>query len=148
MLGRLARWLRLLGHDVAYFRSIRDEDLVAFACREGRRILTRDTRLVQRRAARGAILIHSHDLEAQLEEMLPHLGGSLAFPAAGARCAECNHPMQPLEKDQARSRVPPFVFQTQDLFLECPECRRVYWSATHVRGIRDRLKKVAAPDEP
>ncbi len=148
MLGRLARWLRLLGHDVAYFKAIRDEELVAFATREGRRILTRDTRLVQRRAARGAILIHSQNLEEQLEEMLPHLGGSLVFPAAGARCTICNRPMQPLERDLAKSRVPRYVFETQISFLECPQCRRVYWNATHVRGIRGRIGKLAAPDEP
>lgn len=147
MLGRLARWLRLLGHDVAYFRSIRDEELVAFAQREGRRILTRDTRLVQRRAVRGAILIRSHELEEQLEEMLPHLG-SLHFPAAASRCAVCNQPMQPLDHALARGRVPPYVFETQASFLECTSCRRVYWSATHVRGIRRRLGKVAPPDEP
>ncbi|HEU5180249.1 MAG TPA: Mut7-C RNAse domain-containing protein [Candidatus Polarisedimenticolia bacterium] len=148
MLGRLARWLRLLGHDVAYFRTIRDEELVDFARREGRRILTRDTRLVQRRAARDAILIHSHALEEQLEEMLPYLGGSLAFPAAGTRCTVCNKSMLVLDRALAKSRVPPYVFQTQASFLECPECRRVYWSATHVRGIRRRLRKVADPDEP
>jgi uncharacterized protein with PIN domain len=144
MLGRLARWMRLLGHDVAYFRSVRDEDLVAFAAREGRRILTRDTRLVQRRAARGAILIHSHHLEDQLREMLPHLGGSLVLPAA-PRCALCNRPMQPLDRSLAENRVPSYVFETQSSFLECPQCRRVYWSATHVRGIRDRLERLAAP---
>ena len=147
MLGRLARWLRLLGHDVAYFRSIRDEDLVDFALREDRRILTRDTRLVQRRAARGAILIHTHELQDQLEEMLPYLGGSLTFPADRARCAVCNLPMQRLEKTLARGRVPPYVFQTQETFVECPNCRRVYWSATHVRGIRELLKKAAASRE-
>jgi len=148
MLGRLARWLRLLGHDVAYFRAIRDEELVAFAQREGRRILTRDTRLVQRRAARGTILIHSQVLEEQLEEMLPHLGGRFSFPAAGARCTVCNEPMRALDRYLAKSRVPLYVYETQTSFLECLKCRRVYWSATHVRGIRSRLRKVASPDEP
>ena len=75
MLGRLARWLRILGHDASYFRRIHDADLVELAVRERRILLTRDTRLVQRRAAGGALLIRSHLLEDQ---------PALASPAAGA----------------------------------------------------------------
>jgi len=49
MLGKLARWLRVLGYDAAYERRISDDDLVRRARSEGRILLTRDTRLVRRR---------------------------------------------------------------------------------------------------
>ncbi|MCK7525684.1 MAG: Mut7-C RNAse domain-containing protein [Ignavibacteriales bacterium] len=52
MLGRLAKWLRILGFDVLYFSKAEDPDLVAIARREGRVLLTRDTGLIERTARR------------------------------------------------------------------------------------------------
>ena len=52
MLGTLAKWLMILGHDVTYYQKIDDGDLVAVARREGRTILTCDRRLVKRRGAK------------------------------------------------------------------------------------------------
>src|SRR2546422_11066774 len=66
MLGTLAKWLILLGHDVAYFPRIEDHELVQMARREGRTILTRDRRLVQRRDAKDHILIESQNLRDQI----------------------------------------------------------------------------------
>ncbi|HXU11729.1 MAG TPA: DUF5615 family PIN-like protein, partial [Candidatus Binatia bacterium] len=62
MLGTLAKWLIILGHDVFYTARIEDRRLVELARREGRTILTRDRRLVLRRDARDHILIESQDL--------------------------------------------------------------------------------------
>src|SRR2546427_9548691 len=70
MLGTLAKWLIILGHDVAYFPRIEDGDLVALARREERTLLTRDRRLVQRRDARDHILIASQDLREQVRQVL------------------------------------------------------------------------------
>ena len=42
MLGRLAKWLRILGYDTLYFSSLDDNDLVRIARAEGRMVLTRD----------------------------------------------------------------------------------------------------------
>ncbi len=52
MLGRLAKWLKILGFDVLYFSKAEDRDLVEIARREGRVLLTRDTGLIERTAKR------------------------------------------------------------------------------------------------
>ena len=141
MLGRLARWLRILGHDVLYFRHIEDAELVDLAAREGRVLLTRDTRLVQRKAARGALLIHSHLLEEQLRQMVRWNREALLAPQLCRRCLECNQETVAVEKAALRGRVPAYVFETQSRFMACPSCGRVYWRATHVQDMLRRLRR-------
>ncbi|MCI0569054.1 MAG: Mut7-C RNAse domain-containing protein [Acidobacteria bacterium] len=141
MLGRLARWLRILGHDVVYFHHVEDSELVDLAVREGRVLLTRDTRLVQRKAARGALLIHSHLLEEQLRQMVRWNRDALLAPQLCRRCLECNEATVPVEKSSLRGRVPAYVFETQTRFMTCPACGRIYWKATHVRDMLRRLRR-------
>lgn len=139
MLGGLARWLRVLGVDVAHDPGWDDAELVERAVAEGRTILTRDRRLILRRAARDHLLIRSGDLGEQLAqvfvdlELRPDPGGLFG------RCLRCNAPLAPLAPELAATRVPEFVARTQREFRECPRCRRVYWPATHVRRMRERL---------
>lgn len=142
MLGRLARWLRILGHDVVYYRAIDDGDLVRLAVGQRRVILTRDTRLVQRRAARHAILIESPYLEEQLGQMVRVCGPALCAPGLCRRCLECNVPTSSIQKSRVRDRVPPYVYRTQSSFLSCPACHRIYWKASHVRGMILRLHRI------
>ncbi|HEV8374691.1 MAG TPA: Mut7-C RNAse domain-containing protein [Candidatus Polarisedimenticolia bacterium] len=146
MLGKLARWLRILGHDVLYFRRIEDADLVEIAVRESRILLTRDTRLVQRRAARGSVLIHSHLLDDQLKEIFRWNPEAMLAARRCRRCLECNEPTRPIEKRAIRARVPPYVYRNHARFRECPACGRLYWRATHVRNMMQRLRQSVPVD--
>jgi len=58
-----------------------------------------------------------------------------------ALCLECNQPLPEKSKQQVKDRVPPYVFQTQDQYMECPACRRIYWRGTHWQAMTQRLKK-------
>jgi uncharacterized protein with PIN domain len=132
MLGALARWLRALDLDVAYDPSLDDPDLVAFAVAEGRTILTRDRRLVERRLARNHLLIRSDQVEEQVRQVLADLG---IRPDPGrllGRCLRCNLPLETVPAERARARVPPWVARTQEEFRACPGCGRIYWRGTHV----------------
>jgi uncharacterized protein with PIN domain len=146
MLGRLARWLRILGHDAAYFHKIEDADLVKLALRERRVLLTRDTRLVRRRAARTALLIRSHLLEEQLQEVGRWKPEALRAPKLGRRCLVCNEATLSVEKASVRTRVPAYVYHTQSRFLRCPSCDRIYWRATHVADMLRRLRQGGTVD--
>ena len=143
MLGTLAKWLILLGHDVVYFTRIEDEDLVALAVREGRTILTRDRRLAQRRAARDHVLIRSQELEAQIRQVLEERRLRIRKSSLFRRCVRCNRRTRPVPPRAVRDQVPPYVFRTQKRFARCPACQRIYWKATHVsrmiETLRDRI---------
>jgi uncharacterized protein with PIN domain len=147
MLGGLARWLRVLGLDVAYDPALDDAALVRLAAGEGRVILTRDRRLVQRRLARNHLLIASDEVGAQLRQVLDELRVAPDPARLLSRCLRCNQPLVPLAAERARERVPPYVASTRERFRECPRCGRVYWSATHVERMRERLARfgVALP---
>jgi uncharacterized protein with PIN domain len=128
MLGSLAKWLRILGYDVAYPPSADDNELVRLARAEGRVLLTRDTGLARRRGL-TALLIESESLEDQVRQVIEQMGLSLDRPFS--RCSVCNTSLQRVDKDLVRDRVPPYVFQTQDNFSICPHCDKIYWQGTH-----------------
>jgi uncharacterized protein len=137
MLGRLARWLRLMGYDAAYLPDTDDLEVVRQARAQSRTILTRDKGLAQRSGI-TAILIASQRLEEQIVEVR-QLIGPPQEPAI-ARCGVCNTPLEDLARSAAQERVPPYIWRTQDAFTECPGCRRVYWPGTHWNAIQSRLK--------
>lgn len=144
MLGRLARWLRILGYDTAYEKVITDEGLIERVIREDRWLLTRDGYLVQRKVLRGRhTLIESDDLENQLRQLHQDLKIDLDLNRQREyRCADCNVALMPISPDDARPLVPPFVAQEYREFLQCPHCRRVFWPGTHWHDLLSRVTAI------
>ncbi len=137
--GKLARWLRLLGYDVAYMETA-DKLAVAWRARsEGRILLTRDRGLANRRGLQG-IWIRAQGLEEQIDQVLREVDPP--FPEAAPRCMACNVPLVSLAWEKARELVPPYVARTQRTFSQCPECGKVYWSGTHWEEIKARFEEV------
>jgi hypothetical protein len=139
MLGRLARWLRALGHNAAYDNTADDPSLLKRAARERRLLVTRDTRLAATPRGRRAILLHANDTPAQLRELVEALGIT-RHPGLLTRCIVCNTRLRTATADQVEERVPAYVRSTQRRFRACPGCGRVYWSGTHRRGILAALE--------
>lgn len=130
MLGRLARWLRVLGFDASYRKELPGEHLLTLAAREERIVVTRDARLRDPRGRARVIRVTSADFRDQLRELdrvLP-LGGVDTRPQ---RCVECNEAVLPLAPGEVPESVPEYVRTTQTDFRRCPRCRRVFWPATH-----------------
>jgi uncharacterized protein with PIN domain len=142
MLGRLARWLRLMGYDAAFLADTPDIDLVRLARAESRLLLTRDRELAARRGVQ-ALFIESQDFEAQLAQVQQEVGPP-PEPVV-PRCGVCNTPLKPLSKQAARERVPPYVWRTQEHFTYCEGCHRVYWQGTHWEGIQEQLGEHDGP---
>lgn len=133
MLGRLTRWLRVLGYDTVYAPDADDTELLRRARAEGRVLLTADRALAARRGAR-TLLIQAQDLAGQLRQARTALG-----PPPGkefSRCVACNGELVEADRSALTDRVPPFVFATQREFYRCPDCGRIYWPGTHVEHMR------------
>jgi uncharacterized protein with PIN domain len=141
--GKLARWLRLMGYDARFFRGGSDAELVAIALKEGRIIVTRDTRIMQRRlVTKGklkALLIESDQPERQIRQLIDSLHLDWRFNPFSL-CLECNQPLVERKKAELKELVPPYVFKTQDQFRQCPKCQRIYWRGTHWRAMTKRLE--------
>ncbi|MFO8102178.1 MAG: Mut7-C RNAse domain-containing protein [Dehalococcoidia bacterium] len=132
--GRLARRLRMLGYDTLFINGADDDELIRIALREGRILLTRDTGITTRRVVTTgkikALLVESDDVTDQLWQVVKALNlGPESEPFS--ICIECNVPLIPKEKDEVRDLVPPHVFKTHSQFVQCPQCKRVFWRGTH-----------------
>ncbi len=142
--GKLAKWLRMIGYDTLFFNGSNDFHMVATALNEGRVILTRDTQIMKRRVVIGgrlkAILIKSDKPELQMRQVINDLNLDCQFKPF-AICLECNQPLLEGSKQQVEGRVPPYVFQTQNQYMECPICQRIYWRGTHWQRMTGKLKK-------
>ena len=139
MLGRLAKWLRILGYDTLYFSSLDDNDLVRMARAEGRMVLTRDREMVRRRGI-DSLLIESDNFKEQVRQVLHDL--NLKQDSSFSRCPVCNTSLQNIAKEAVREKVPPYVFKTQKRFSLCPQCDKIYWRGTHWQRMKERLKRL------
>ncbi len=133
MLGRTARWLRMLGFDTFYDNRAVDPDLRDMCLAEKRILLTKDVALHKSLPAAGSFRVRAVHPRQQLEEIAAAFGlGRFSLPC---RCSLCNGALLPLEKEEASGRVPPYVFRTQEAFQRCERCGKLYWPGTHAAGI-------------
>ncbi|MBM3254776.1 MAG: hypothetical protein FJZ08_00520 [Candidatus Omnitrophica bacterium] len=142
-LGHLARWLRILGLDAAYFSRDNSGSLIIQALREERIILTRNHRL-PRSAGIRLVQIESEKIKPQLVEVLRKLRLKLDPSRMFSRCVLCNEELARADKETIKMRVPEYVFKTQDEFFCCPKCERVYWQGTHWGNVELALKEITA----
>lgn len=142
MLGGLAKWLRILGLDTVFDPSLDDPEIVDRSVEEGRTILTRDSRLILRKRAWNHVFVRSEVVDEQVSQVLDELAIEPDPDELFSRCLRCNVPLIETPADQAAREVPPYVARTQSRFRRCPECRRIYWRATHARRMRKRLRRM------
>ena len=142
MLGRLAKWLRIAGFDVLYSNTYSDDELVRISNREGRVLLSRDTRLLVRKAVRQFIFLESQDLQMQIRQVFKtmHIGG-LSSPLT--RCLSCNEKLQETARESVRGIVPAFVYETQVHFKSCPACGKIFWAGTHRTSVIRNLERLS-----
>ena len=142
--GRLVKWLRMIGYDTLFFNRGNDSDMVATALAEERVILTRDTQIAKRRAATSGrlkiILIQSDDPQRQMQQVISTLDLNCRFRPFTI-CLECNQPLLERSKQQVKDLVPPYVFKTQNQYMECPACHRIYWRGTHWQAMTRKLEQ-------
>jgi hypothetical protein len=134
-LGKLARWLRMLGFDTAYDTNYNDSEIIDIAVTELRIILTRDRELLKNSRVTHGFWVRTTDPREQLDEVIERLDLRSQF-APFTRCMECNGLTVEREPDAVADRVPPRARERADAFFQCPACGKVYWEGTHVDSMR------------
>jgi uncharacterized protein with PIN domain len=155
MLGRLSRWLRILGHDTRSDLS-EDDEILQAARTDSRIILTRDRELTNRahRMAVDCLYIGAPDLEGQILALFRSLGvRDLELRPDRSRCALCNGELEALGVEDVVDRVPEKVREFHSEFWECRACHKLYWMGRHweniekqINGLRARLRETADDD--
>lgn len=144
MLGRLARWLRILGFDALYVRSISDRDLLVNLKDTSRILLTRDTGLIRSKNIGPYVLIGEDNWEAQIRQVLDVFSLTVCRARLFTRCTLCNERLRVLSRNEVQGKVPDFVASTQREFRGCDACGRIYWSGTHRRHVSRTLARLGA----
>jgi uncharacterized protein with PIN domain len=145
--GKLAKWLRMMGYDALLFKEEDDGKMIKVALAQNRVILTKDTQIMRRRLVTSgrlkAILIEDDEPRAQLRQIAAVLDLDYQFRPFSI-CLECNQSLVERDKDEVRDLVPPHVFETQNLYMECPSCHRIYWRGTHWQAMSRDLEMLTA----
>lgn len=140
-LGRLATWLRILGYDTVYFNKNNSGSLMIQALRDDRIILTRNQHLPQSRGVK-IVLIQNEKIKPQVKEALEVLKIKPEPGKLFSRCILCNEKLAAIEKEKIKNKVPEYVFNSQENFVTCTNCKRIYWTGTHWGNVKKTLEEV------
>jgi uncharacterized protein with PIN domain len=141
MLGKLTRWLRMLGYDVEYSNNSEDNQLLMIAKKEKRILLTRDFELYQHAVARGvgAFYLEGQTEAEKLAELAKRFDIRLDIDMAISRCPKCNSVVKPVSREKAAGKVEKSTFAHYREFWRCPKCGQIYWQGAHWTKIRRTL---------
>jgi uncharacterized protein with PIN domain len=139
-LGKLAKWLRILGFDTFYGPAVSEKQLINA---DNRRILlTRTQRIRDANLSDECIFIASNDPFEQLREVIQALGITRKDIRPFSRCIRCNASIRRIQKDAVRKMVPDYVWETHDSFRVCVLCQRIYWPGSHTRRSLDIVERL------
>jgi hypothetical protein len=138
MLGKLAKWLRILGFDTVYFSGGDRSELMRMAREESRVLLTRDTLLISRKGLPPYIFIQSDYPKEQLREVSRCYDIFQAYNAFSI-CSACNTPIKPISKVHLEGKIPEYIYTQHTKFSHCPRCGRIYWPGSHYGTMKKRL---------
>jgi uncharacterized protein with PIN domain len=140
--GKLKKILRLLGYDVADWTFDFDESPEPGNEKKERILLTRRRRPGQAIEGLRVLTVEANDPREQVKEVLAALQ---FYPEEGqffSRCLRCNDILEALPREAAEGRVPDFISQSHLIFHTCPRCGRIYWPGSHLRRMKEQLKKI------
>lgn len=129
-LGKLAKYLRMLGFDTLYRNDYGDEEIVAIAGEQKRIILTRDKLLLKDPKVDHGYYVRAVDKHGQLIEVVEKFDLYSQFRSF-TRCMTCNAVLQPKSKSFVKTLVDPDTYRCFDEFFYCPVCRKVFWKGSH-----------------
>ncbi|MFH1630225.1 MAG: Mut7-C RNAse domain-containing protein [Pseudomonadota bacterium] len=147
MVGKLAKWLRVLGYDT-YYQPCYPPDVIDMLLREGRILLTRHRKRAER-LGNLAVLVRGNHVSEQLTGLTRELHIEPARSAWFSRCLVCNTLLMDAREGDVRERIPEYVFyQNVTRIRVCPSCGRHFWPGSHSVRMETQLKKWGFPLQP
>jgi uncharacterized protein with PIN domain len=138
-LGKLAKWLRILGFDTSYEADLPNHHARELA--DSRRIfLTRTQKKRDQTSAPNLIFIKSDHFLEQLREVIQKLALVQKDIRPFSRCLQCNSAIEMVDKDAVRNAVPDYVWETHSTFRKCRTCHKIYWPGSHTKRTMDIIE--------
>lgn len=146
MLGKLARWLRMLGQDVTYNVKLNDNELLELANKESRVLLTKDLELYKRAVAKGtdAFFVTGKSESERLAEITNRYGLTLTFDMEKSHCPVCNTKLLATPRGLLLSELKKNTLTYYEKFWRCPNCGQIYWQGAHWKQISSTLNEAQA----
>ena len=140
-LGKLAKWLRILGFDTVFesdssgnrFYEYLDADRV---------LLTRIGHLRQQSVVRRLVFIKANDLAGQLVQTIDELAITYNDIRLFSRCIKCNSAIIAIAKENVFGQVPDYIWENHDNFSMCRQCERIFWTGSHVGRSREMIERL------
>ncbi|TAJ13516.1 twitching motility protein PilT [Marinilabiliaceae bacterium JC017] len=137
-LGKLARYLRLLGFDTIYTNKLEDDEIMETALREHRIILTRDLGILKHgKVTHGYFIRHTNPFE-QLKEVINKFELTNKLTPF-TRCTKCNGQLQSVDKDEIAHLLLPQTRSFFSHFYQCQTCKTIYWEGSHYNNMKNWL---------
>jgi uncharacterized protein len=135
MLGKVAKWLRILGYDTRY-EPISDPKIMEYA-NAGWIVLTRRRRWC---ALETVVCLYQNEPLDQIRELHSKVQLQVNADKLLSRCIRCNEPLQNVDRSEVYGQVPDYVFETVSRFRQCSRCRKLYWQGSHPERMVRRLR--------
>ncbi len=139
-LSKLAKWLRILGHDAVIYKNISFLKRANLTKKERRIYLTRSKKEFNSHLIFSRILLKSDDDLQQIKELrkLLHYDENEMF----LRCTKCNKKLYYIDKERVNGKVPKRVFAHFTTFYACRKCGNFYWRGSHFVALKKKLEKI------
>ena len=140
-LGKLARYMRIIGFDVLYKNNFDDDEIVKLSLEDKRAILTKDRGLLKRNDVTHGYWVRNTEVKEQVIEIIKRFDLKRLINEF-TRCTECNSMLEPIPKNEIIDDLPPKVSKYQKLFSVCPTCKKLYWKGTHHQRMLSFIKSI------
>ena len=144
-LGRLARYLRLLGLDCLYRNDYQDAEVARIASEQQRTVLTRDRTLLRRRIITHGYYVRAQQPHRQVREVLARFdlyGQVKPF----SRCTRCNGELESVDKQTIVDRLEPRTRKYYEEFRRCTDCGQVFWQGSHHTRMQQLVAALLSQD--
>ena len=126
-LGKLAKYLRLLGFDTLYQNDYSLSAIIEMVKKDKRIIVTRKKTILQKKIITHGYRIKAVDPEKQIVEVITKFD-LFSKMKPFTICLECNEKIAPIEKNKIADRLPSVISGYFTEFYICPNCKRIYWT--------------------
>jgi len=140
-LGKLAKYLRLLGFDTLYENNLTDPEIIEIAQKEKRIILTRDYGILKNNKVSHGYWIRSQNSKEQLKEIIRRFDLKSKLQLF-SRCIVCNGLIKPVEMDKILDKIEPGTRNDFKKFYECSSCKKVYWEGSHYENMNKFIESL------
>ncbi|MBE9546277.1 MAG: Mut7-C RNAse domain-containing protein [Proteobacteria bacterium] len=141
-LGKLTKWLRILGYDTVYYMGDIDRSFLRKAQKEGRVALTRRRDMASRSFSGQMIIVCEDQVQNQIKEVTQKLSLKPDQGKLFSICLKCNKELKEVSREEVRGLVPDYVSENYKDFRMCPQCKGIFWPGTHRDNMLDEVKKM------